>query len=88
MPLSRDEYAKSFIDDAKRRGKSEEETKAKFSQAMSIYDKNNKPKKVKRLSLWQAVNGVGIWNGKLGKGFIIRPGDKFTAYVKNAKIQK
>jgi len=45
MPLSRDEYAKSFVDDAKRRGKSEEETKAKFSQAMSIYDKNNKPEK-------------------------------------------
>ena len=56
--------------------------------ANRVYDKKDKPKKVKDLSLWQAVNGVGIWNGKLGKGFIIRPGDKFTAYVKNAKIQK
>ena len=53
--------------------------------ANRVYDKKGKPKRIKRLSLWQAVSEAGIWNGKLEKEFIICSGHKFTAYVKNAE---
>ena len=45
--MTRDEYAKAFIDDAKARGKSKEETRAKFDEAMASYDAKYPKKEVK-----------------------------------------
>lgn len=37
--MTRDQYAKAFVEDAKARGKSKEETRAKFGEAMAQYDR-------------------------------------------------
>jgi len=53
--------------------------------ANRVYGKKGKQRKVKGLSLWEAVSKAEIWNGKLKRKFPIHPGDKFTAYAKNAR---
>jgi len=53
--------------------------------ANCVYDKKGKQRKVKGLSLWEAVSEAEVWNGRLKRKFSIRPGDKFTAYAKNAR---
>jgi len=56
--------------------------------ANRVYGEGGKQRKVKNLSLWEAIGEAGIWNGKLRKRFIIYPGDQFTAYSKNARKNK
>lgn len=53
--------------------------------ANRVYGKNGKQRKVRGLSLWEAASKAEIWNGRSKREYHLYPGDKFTAYVRNAR---